>query len=165
MNVLGIDAALRVTGLGVVCRGQGRLSCVMLDTLKNARTASHSACLNAIDAGIAKVLEEHGVDAVAIEGGFYCKNVRTAMTLGEVRGVAIAACTRYGIPVFEYAPRRVKQAVVGYGNADKEQVSKMVMQILALPELPQADAGDALALAVCHLQNMSAHAALAPKPL
>ncbi|MGQ9660780.1 MAG: crossover junction endodeoxyribonuclease RuvC, partial [Kiritimatiellia bacterium] len=89
----------------------------------------------------------------AIEGGFYCKNVRTALLLGEARGVAIAACAAHGLPVYEYAPRRVKQAIVGFGAADKVQVRRMVARLLALSREPHEDEGDALALAICHLHD------------
>ena len=104
-------------------------------------------------------------DAAAIEGGFFFKNAKTAMILGEVRGVVIAACAAAGVPVFEYSPRLVKQALTGFGGAQKDQVSKMVMAILGLKEKPQEDAADALAIAICHVHNQSGIAALKPKPI
>jgi crossover junction endodeoxyribonuclease RuvC len=102
---------------------------------------------------------------VAIEGAFFHKNAKTAMILGQARGVAIAACAARGLPIYEYAPRRVKQAVVGAGGASKDQVRQMVMAMLGLREEPQEDASDALAIAVCHLHNRTGHRALAPEPI
>lgn len=104
-------------------------------------------------------------DAVALEGGFFCKNVKTAVILGEARGVVIAACAGAGVPVYEYSPRRVKQAVVGFGNAGKEQVQKMVMAILRLDEKPHEDAADALAIALCHLHTVGRWADLMGKSI
>jgi len=116
-----------------------------------------------LNEGVADIIDRTEPSAAAIEGVFYCKNVKTALILGEARGAAIAACAAKGLPIYEYAPRRVKQAVVGFGSASKEQVRKMVMTILALETEPQEDAGDALAIAICHLHNRTAHAALMPK--
>ena len=92
-------------------------------------------------------------NAVAIEGLVYVQNTRIAFTLGQVRGVVIAVAARHNLPIYEYAPRKVKQAVTGLGGAGKTQVGNMVKAMLGLPEIPQADAGDALALAICHAHN------------
>jgi crossover junction endodeoxyribonuclease RuvC len=124
-----------------------------------------SECLTRLAAGLREVIARTQPAAAGIEGAFYFKNARTAMVLGQARGVAIAACAELGVPVYEYAPRRVKQAVVGYGGASKEQVRRMVMSLLALEEEPQEDAGDALALAICHINSTSGHEALAPKAI
>jgi len=104
--------------------------------------------------GLDDIINATHPDVVSIEGAFYCKNVKTAMVLGEARGVAIAACARHGLAIYEYAPRRVKQALVGYGRAEKDQVAKMVKMLLGLEEQPQSDAADALAIAICHIHNM-----------
>ena len=112
-----------------------------------------------------EVIDRTRPEAAAIEGIFFCKNIKTVMMLGEARGVVIAACAVKGVPVYEYAPRRVKQAVVGFGGAEKGQVARMVMSLLALREEPQEDAADALALAICHLHNRTGCAALMPKPI
>jgi crossover junction endodeoxyribonuclease RuvC len=124
-----------------------------------------SECLRRVDGGIREIIARTRPEVAAIENIFFCKNARTAMILGEARGVVIAACASAGLPVFEYEPRRVKQAVAGNGAADKSQVRKMVMALLALAEEPQEDAGDALAIAICHLHGRTAFAALAPKPI
>ncbi len=152
-RVLGIDTSLRCTGLGVVEMQGSTLHAVEFRCLATRPGWRHSECLRHIAEGIRRIIEETEPTAVAIEGAFFCKNVKTAITLGEARGVAIATCAEAGLPVFEYAPRRVKQAVTGVGAADKQQVMKMVMRLLGLDTDVQQDAADALALAICHLQS------------
>jgi crossover junction endodeoxyribonuclease RuvC len=152
-RVLGIDTSLRSTGVGVVEARGNRLAAVHVGRLKVQAKAPLSECLGVIHAGIAETIEQTAPDGVAIEGVFFSRNVRTAVILGEARGAAIAACTRSGLPVYEYAPRRVKQAVCGFGSASKEQVRKTLMSLLGLSAEPQEDAGDALAIAICHLHN------------
>jgi crossover junction endodeoxyribonuclease RuvC len=142
-----------------------RLSAVEFGRIHNADRLVLSECLRRLDGGMRDLLSRVRPEIVAIEDIFYCKNVRTAVVLGEARGVVIAACASAGLPIFEYAPRRVKQAVVGYGAADKSQVRKMVMNLLKLTEEPQEDAGDALAIAICHLHSATRVAELASKPI
>ena len=134
-------------------------------TLKNKAKAPLTECLTVLRQGIADIIESCDPTAAAIEGAFYHKNAKTAMILGHARGVAIATCAEVGLAVYEYAPRKVKQAVVGYGGASKEQVRKMVMTILSLDKEPQEDAGDALAIAICHLHNQTGYAALKPESI
>lgn len=153
MRVLGVDTSLRSTGFGVVESAGSRLIAVEYGNFRMHRSMKHSECLSGISLGLEDVIERTAVDAVAIEGAFFFKNAKTAMVLGEARGTAIAICAGKGLPVFEYAPRRVKQAVVGFGGAAKEQVSQMVVRLLNLDETPQEDASDALAIAVCHLNS------------
>lgn len=164
-RVLGLDTSLRSTGVGVVEAKGSRLRPVDQGAVKISPKAPLSECLARLDAGIRGIIKHTHPDAAAIEGIFFCRNVKTAVRLGEARGVVIAACASNGIPLYEYAPRRVKQAVVGYGGADKEQVRRMVMSLLGLDTEPQEDAGDALALAICHLNSRTGYAALAPKAL
>lgn len=164
-RVLGIDTSLRSTGVAVIEVRGNRMTFVEGGAIRSGPQVSHSACLLRLDEGVGDLILRTHPDAVAIEGAFFCKNVRTAMVLGEARGVAITACVRHGLPVFEYAPRRVKQAVAGNGAASKEQVRLMVMRLLALTVEPQEDEGDACALAICHSNSRSPHAALAPIPL
>jgi crossover junction endodeoxyribonuclease RuvC len=152
-RILGIDTSLRCTGLGVVEAHGSVMRAVDFGCLKTKPVWLHSACLLHIAQGIRKIIGETAPAAVAIEGAFFCKNVKTAMVLGEARGVAIAVCAEAGLPVFEYAPRRVKQAVTGVGSAEKLQVMKMVMRLLGIGTEIQQDASDALALAICHLQS------------
>jgi crossover junction endodeoxyribonuclease RuvC len=114
----------------------------------------HNAWANIFNS-IKELILEHHPDCVAIEGAFFAKNARTAMVLGQARGAAITACTLAGLDITEHAPRKVKQSVVGTGTAQKEQVAKMVMQLLNLDEPPQEDAADALAIAICHVHQLS----------
>ncbi|MFH0953329.1 MAG: crossover junction endodeoxyribonuclease RuvC [Verrucomicrobiota bacterium] len=165
MRVIGIDASLRSTGLAVVDSSGGRMAAVEHDTVRNSADLPHSECLRHVQEGVAAVLARCKPQAAAIEGGFYFKNARTAMILGEVRGVVIAACASAGVPVYEYSPRDAKKALTGFGGAQKDQVAKMVMSILGLEEKPQEDAADALAIAICHLQSQTGIAALRAEPI
>lgn len=165
MRVLGIDTSLRSTGVGVVDSQSGKMRAVEYGRIHNSDSIPLSECLRRIDAGIREIIERTRPELAAIEDIFFAKNARTAMILGEARGVVIAACASAGLPVYEYAPRRVKQSVTGVGSADKVQVRKMVMAVLGLTETPQEDAGDALAIALCHLNSRNVIAELAPKPI
>ncbi len=165
MRVLGIDTSLRSTGVGVVESRGSAISAVEYGRLHNTDRLLLSECLRRLDAGIRELIVRTRPEVAAIEDIFFCKNARTALVLGEARGVVIAACAASGLPVFAYAPRRVKQAIAGNGAADKSQVCKMVMALLALKEAPQEDAADALAIAVCHLHGRTSVAALEPKPI
>ena len=164
-RVLGVDTALRTTGVGVVEAAGSRLTAIHFGTLRNPPSRPLSGCLLALQDGIAELVAAHRPDTVAIEGVFFAKNVHTTRVLGEARGAIIAQCARLGLPVFEYEPRRVKQAVVGQGGAVKEQVQRMVMTLLHLPEAPAEDAADALAIALCHLHNRTRIMARAAVPI
>jgi crossover junction endodeoxyribonuclease RuvC len=149
-RIMGVDTSLRSTGLGLIQVRGSRLEVVEQALVKNPATWSLSRCLMHLHAAVGEILERGKPGAVAIEGIFFCKNVRTAVILGEARGVVIAACAAVGVPVYEYSPRRVKQAVVGFGGAGKDQVIRMVTALLGLCEAPSEDAADALAIAICH---------------
>ena len=153
MKVLGIDASLRGTGLAVIEQQGSRTASRHWEVVKIGAQAPHSECLRTIRERVDAVLAAHKPEAAAIEGGFFFKNAKVALVLGEVRGVAIAGCAAAGVPVFEYSPRRAKQNITGWGAAPKEQVARMVMAVLGLPEAPPPDATDALALALCHAQS------------
>ena len=153
MKVLGIDASLRGTGLAVIEQQGSRTASRHWEVVKIGAQAPHSECLRTIRERVDAVLAAHKPGAAAIEGGFFFKNAKVALVLGEVRGVAIACCAAAGVPVFEYSPRRAKQNITGWGAAPKEQVARMVMAVLGLPEAPPPDATDALALALCHAQS------------
>lgn len=146
--------SLRSSGIAVIESAGSVLKMVEYRVLKNPPGRSVSECLLHIFRGVLDMQERFRPDAAAIEGIFFCKNFKTAVMLGQARGAAIAACATSGVPIYEYSPRRVKQAVVGYGSASKEQVKRMVILLLRLREEPQSDAADALAIAICH-----AHAA------
>ena len=155
LRVLGIDTSLRGTGVGLVEQRGGRVQGLAFDVLRNPPARSLSACLVHIQESLAGILAEFHPDVVAIEGVFFSRFVKTTLILGEARGVAIATCAAAGIPIYEYAPRRVKQAVVGYGAATKAQMQAMVVRQLGLERAPPEDAADALALALCHLHNQA----------
>jgi crossover junction endodeoxyribonuclease RuvC len=138
---------------------------VWYGTVRNPPGRPLSACLVHLQDEIAKLIEEHQPHAVAIEGVFYAKNVKTMMILTHARGAIIAQCARAALPVYEYEPRRVKMAVAGYGAAQKEQVQKMVKTLLGLAEEPQNDAADALAVAITHLHNRTLIAAQGAAPI
>lgn len=163
MRVLGIDTALRASGVGVVARDGSRFTALDCGVIRTPASRPMSECLVNLRAGLLEVIARSSPTAVAIEGAFFHRNPRTAFTLGQARGVAILTCAEQNLPVFEYAPRRVKQAVVGFGAAGKEQVQHMVQRLLNLPTLPPPDAADALALALCHLQSSrTGHPLLSP---
>lgn len=161
-RVLGIDTSLRSTGYGIVEGSGSRLRAVAHGTIRIPRDRPLSACLRRLHADLSDAIREHAPTAAAVEGVFFSRNPKTALILGEARGAAIVACTGLDLPIYEYAPRRIKQSLVGAGGADKSQVRRMVMTILGLDEEPQEDAGDALAIAVCHLHSRSHHALLEP---
>lgn len=163
MRVLGVDTSLRSTGIAVVEARGSSLAAVEYGVVATPQARPLSECLRRLHEGIGEVIGRASPDAVAIEGIFFCKNVKTAVALGEARGIVIGACAVAGLPVFEYPPRKVKQAVVGNGAADKSQVRRMVMAMLNLKEEPGEDAGDALAIAICHLHSNTRHAELAPR--
>ena len=165
MRVVGIDASLRSTGIGVVESQGNRLKVVEFVTVRNPASLSHSECLRLILGELGTILDRCKPQAAAIEGGFYFKNARTALVLGEVRGVVIAASASAGIPIYEYSPRLVKQALTGFGAAQKDQVSKMVKVILGVSGDIQEDAADALAIAICHIQSQTGIAELRPEPI
>lgn len=165
MRVLGIDASLRSTGFGMVASQAGSFRSLEYGLVRNPASRSHSECLAAIHRKVNELLEAHRPEAVALEGGFYFKNGKTALILGEVRGAVIAACALRGVPVYEYAPRRVKQSLTGAGAATKEQVGRMISAVLGLPMTPPEDAADALAIALCHCHSRTGIAALQPEPI
>ncbi|HNX36372.1 MAG TPA: crossover junction endodeoxyribonuclease RuvC [Kiritimatiellia bacterium] len=165
IRVLGIDTSLRSTGVGILDAAGSRMVSVYYGTVKNPAGRPLSACLLHLQDEIAKLIQTHEPQAVAIEGIFYAKNVKTMLILSHARGAIIAQCARMGLPVYEYEPRRVKMAVAGYGGAEKAQIQKMAKTLLGLHEEPQNDAADALALAITHLHNRTALAALSAEPI
>ncbi|MEI6787475.1 MAG: crossover junction endodeoxyribonuclease RuvC [bacterium] len=165
MRVLGIDTSLRSTGVGVIESLAGKTVAIECGRIHNSDRICLSECLRRIDVGIRDLIHRTKPDLASIEDIFFAKNAHTSMVLGEARGVVIAACATSGIPVYQYEPRRVKQSITGSGAAEKAQVRKMVMVLLGLKEEPQEDAGDALAIALCHLNSRSPVAELNPKPI
>jgi crossover junction endodeoxyribonuclease RuvC len=155
MRVLGIDCGTEYTGYGVVeLRPDDSLLCLTCGAIKLSPRDPMSTRLGTIFKQIGLIIEEHRPDNVAIEDVFYALNVKSALKLGQVRGVAMLAASCAGLEVSEYSPLSIKSAVVGYGRAEKEQVQHMVTRLLKLAEVPQPpDAADALAIAICHLHT------------
>jgi crossover junction endodeoxyribonuclease RuvC len=155
MRVLGIDPGTMVTGFGVVDDIKGKLSSVSFGTIEGKRKDSFPDRLKMMFDGLNKAIEDYKPDQIALESAFFGKSVKAAIKIGEARGVAIVCAALADIPLFEYAPTEVKRAVVGIGNAQKVQVSKMVKILLSLSEVPEKyDATDALAIAICHCHRM-----------
>ena len=158
MRVFGIDCGTEVTGYGVVetcdTGRQPRLVCIAMGAIRLNKKQPLCARLEQVHTELTAELLRWQPNAVAIEEVFYSVNAKSALKLGEVRGVALLAAASRGLPVAEYAPLSVKSSVVGYGLAKKEQVQFMVARLLELAELPQpADAADALAIAICHIHH------------
>jgi crossover junction endodeoxyribonuclease RuvC len=155
MRVLGIDCGGSYTGYGVVeMLAGGRLECVTCGAIKLSSKEPLARRLARIYDGLEQLILEHRPHEVAIEGIFYALNVRSALQLGQVRGVAMLAAAAAGLEVAEYSPLTIKSSVVGYGRAEKLQVQHMVMRLLGLLEAPEPmDASDALAIAICHLHT------------
>jgi crossover junction endodeoxyribonuclease RuvC len=163
--VLGIDPSLRGTGFGVVRGGRGAPAAAAFGHVPCPAAWSRSRCLVAIAARLREVIAAEKPTACAIEGLFFAQNLRTALVLGEARGVALLAVAEAGLEIHEIAPRKVKLAVVGYGAAQKDAVARMVQRMLGLAAPPQADAADALALALAFLQQSGRHRLAAPPRL
>jgi len=162
MTILGIDTSLRSTGYGVLNVQGSRLSMVDCGNIRNVPKLPLTACLRAIHAKVSELIAAHAPDVMAIESVIYGKNAGTMLVLGEARGAVLTAAADADLPVYEYEPRRMKKAVCGNGLAEKEQIQRMVKTLLALPELPQNDAADALGLAICHAHSHSLIAADKP---
>lgn len=150
LRILGIDTSLRSTGVAVIQSDGIRHQAITYGRIHAPANWPRSQCLVQLRDELEKIIREEKPDTVAIEGIFFCKNVKTAFILGEARGAVICTCASAGLPIFEYAPRKVKQGVVGRGAADKSQVATMVKNLFGLNEIPQNDAADALAIAYCH---------------
>jgi len=151
VKVLGIDPGSRVTGYGAVEKQRKGLFELAQGEIKLKRQECLSSCLVDIYDQLLGVIDRTNPDAIAIENIFYGKNIKSLIKQGHIRGVAILAGAIHHVPVFEYSPLEIKQAVVGYGRAEKGQVQKMVTAILHLPMIPPEDAADALAVAICHM--------------
>jgi crossover junction endodeoxyribonuclease RuvC len=159
MRVLGIDCGTEYTGYGVVdliCDGRvnDRLVCIVCGAIKVSPKEPMAKRLSRISIGLQELIVQHRPERVALEDVFYATNVKSALKLGQVRGVAMLAAASAGLEVAEYSPLSIKSAVVGYGRAEKHQVQQMVTRLLSLDQIPEpADAADALAIAICHLHT------------
>ncbi|HEX8713669.1 MAG TPA: crossover junction endodeoxyribonuclease RuvC [Terracidiphilus sp.] len=158
MRVFGIDCGTEITGFGVVESSdrarEPELMAMAIGAIRLAKSRPLPERLEQVYRELTVELERWRPDTVAIEEVFYSVNAKSALKLGQVRGVALLAAARQGIPVAEYAPLKIKSSVVGYGMAQKEQVQFMVARLLRLETPPQpADAADALAIAICHIHT------------
>lgn len=161
--ILGIDPSLRGTGYGVIRLGRPQPAALAHGTVRCPPAWEHSRCLAFIAQTIREVIREYQPTVCVVEGLFFAQNLQTAIVMGEARGASLAAAAEAGLEVYELAPRKVKQAIVGYGAAQKLAVAKMVQRLLKLPEPPEPDAADALALALTHAQETSRYSLSAPK--
>ena len=152
MRVLAVDASLRNCGVAILDLNNGKPRALYFGTIHNASSLRSSSCLVAIRDQVAQLIREHQPDSCALESVIYVQSYKTAILLGAARGAAILAAAENGLPVFEYPPRRIKQATVGRGAAGKNQVAFMVRALLGSTETPDADAADALAIGLTHLR-------------
>ena len=158
MRIFGIDCGTEWTGYGVVAVEEtayaSRLRPVCAGAIRLSKKDTLSTRLASVYRELNVLIAEHQPDAIAVEEVFHSVNAQSALKLGHVRGVALLAAAGHGLPVFEYAPLKIKSTVVGYGLAKKEQVQYMVARLLELAEVPEpADAADALAIAICHIHH------------
>ena len=162
MKVFGVDPGSDRTGYGCIETDGSRHHLMACGAIATSPRAALPDKLLAIHTALVRLLAEHRPDCVAVEGVFYAANVRSALTLGHARGVALLAAVQAGYQVFEYAPAEIKRAVVGYGRAEKHQVGEMVRLLLGLETIPEPhDAADALAIAICHVHSAGSGAARA----
>ncbi len=152
--VIGIDPGTAITGYGLVQEQAGQLVAVAYGVVNTPAKHAMPQRLQQIFHELSEILAQHRPTSSAIEKLFFKKNVKTAMTVSQGRGVAMLALAEAGLEIGEYTPNEIKQAVVGYGGADKHQVQQMVRMLLNLDDIPRPDdAADALAVAICHLHS------------
>jgi crossover junction endodeoxyribonuclease RuvC len=162
-TILGLDPSLRGTGFGVIRLAKPHPHTLVHGTISCPAGWERSRCLARISQIVREVVKQYQPAVCVVEGIFYAQNLQTAMIMGEARGAALAAIAEAGLEIYEIAPRKVKQAVVGYGAAQKLAVAKMVQRMLHLVEIPSPDAADALALALAHAQANGRYTLTPPK--
>ena len=155
MLAIGIDPGTAITGYGVIEEEQdGSLTVITYGSIETTADDTMPDRLMQLYRQLKKLIDLHQPESGAVEKLFFARNVRTALTVGQARGVVLLALAEAGVELAEYTPNEVKQAVAGFGGADKNQVQKMVQALLGLEEIPQPDdAADALAVAICHLHS------------
>jgi crossover junction endodeoxyribonuclease RuvC len=153
--ILGLDPSLRGTGYGIIRLAGTFPETLAQGTIRCPQSWERSRCLVRVVQTLREIVGQHRPTVCAVEGLFYAQNLQTALVMGEVRGAAMSTVAEAGLEIIEIAPRKVKQAVVGYGGAQKLAVALMVQRLLHLAELPAPDAADALALAWTHAQEQS----------
>jgi crossover junction endodeoxyribonuclease RuvC len=150
-RTLGIDPGSRITGFGVLEKKGTRIGHIHSGFVRLTSLPSFSLRLKELHQTLQKIIEEYEPTDLAVEKVFFAKNVQSALTLGHVRGVILMTAVESGMTVFEYSPLEIKQAVTGYGRADKKQVQEMVKILLGIPSIQNPDVSDALAAGICHL--------------
>ena len=151
MIIMGIDPGIATVGYGVVSYNKSKFCVIQYGVIKTAAGLPTSTRLLEISDDLAMLIERYKPDCAAVEELFFTTNRKTVINVAQARGVLLLECSRRGVPLFEYTPLQVKQAVVGYGKAEKQQVMEMTRQILKLDNVPRPDdAADALAIAICH---------------
>ncbi len=155
MRILAVDPSLRGTGYALLEESDGKIRCLEYAVVRNPPALTQEGCLIAIHEALSKIIEKFQPTALAIEKVIYVQSFATAIVLGSARGVAVLAAAQRGLSIHEYPPKRVKQAVVGYGAAAKNQVGFMVRALLGLRETPPNDAADAIAIGLTHLRTIS----------
>jgi crossover junction endodeoxyribonuclease RuvC len=163
--ILGVDPSLRGTGFGIIQIANPHPQTLAHGTIACPKIWERSRCLAKISQTLREEIKKHSPTVCVIEGLFFAQNLQTALIMGEARGAAMAAIAESGIEIFEIAPRKVKQAIVGYGAAQKSAVAKMVQRLLNLPKPPAPDAADALALALTHARENSRYNLLPAKKI
>jgi len=154
MRIIGIDPGYAILGWGVIEYAASRYRLLDCGAVKTDKGTEWPERLKAVYAGLVVIIEQYRPEICAIEELFFNSNQKTAIKVGEARGAAVLACANAGLPVFEYTPLQVKQALTGYGRADKHQMQEMVRQILGLEQPPKPDdAADAVAIAICHANS------------
>ena len=156
MRILGIDPGSRITGYGVISARGHEIGFVACGTIRTGGDSDFSRRLLTIFRELPEVIETHHPEVAAVEDIFIDRNPRSALKLGHARGAAVVAALHSGLAIVDYTPRRVKQCVAGYGQAEKSQVQAMVRTLLALDSPPSQDAADALAVAICHAHHAAA---------
>lgn len=157
-TIIAVDPALRNAGYAVLARTGKKTVCLDCGVIRNKPSLTPSACLLHLHEKLNELIQKHQPISLAVEGVIYVQSYQTAITLGAARGAVILAAAQRGLTVHEYAPTRVKQAVVGRGAADKQQVAFMVRALLGLTETPPADAADAIAIGIAHFHAIDAAA-------
>lgn len=166
LRILGIDPGIAIVGVGIVDKEPTSYKPVFYDAITTPAHTPLELRLLDIYNRLEKIIDQYKPDAVSIEELFFNNNAKTAIAVGQARGVILLAAVQYGIPIFEYTPLQVKQALTGYGRADKKQIQQMMKAMLGLAEIPKPDdVADALAIAVCHGNStrFNAHASALEK--
>jgi crossover junction endodeoxyribonuclease RuvC len=163
--ILGVDPSLRGTGFGIIQLAKPFPETLAHGTISCPKNWERSRCLAKISETLRDFLKKYQPTVCVVEGLFFAQNLQTALIMGEARGAALAVIAESGIEIFEIAPRKVKQAIVGHGAAQKSAVAKMVQRLLNLADLPEPDAADALALALTHARENSRYNLSLPKKI